>query len=265
MLGEGESQTHEAGENSPLQDSAATTWAQKQLSRARYFFSTTKYDLQRLSRIARFRLRALVLEVRALKNRALEDRVLADRTVKLRFPSSTFVAVAILLIVLVFVFSITGRHTSQVVAATSQTQIQAAMLAPPSHQPQELPQPSRRLEYQSSHMQVTDPAMSSALRNLSRYEIAGVQRQAEYGDDDAAFLLGMAYETGYLVPQNCEKAAQWVTQSANEGNTFAQYNLGLRYRLGDGVPINQDTGTSWLRKAAAQKYSPAELALGSSP
>jgi TPR repeat protein len=114
-------------------------------------------------------------------------------------------------------------------------------------------------------MQVTDPAMSSALRNLSRYEIAGVQRQAEYGDDDAAFLLGMAYETGYLVPQNCEKAAQWVTQSANEGNTFAQYNLGLRYRLGDGVPINQDTGTSWLRKAAAQKYSPAELALGSSP
>jgi Sel1 repeat len=264
MPKEGESQTSEAGENSPLPDSAATSWAQRQLSRARYFFSTTKYDLKRLSRIAKFRLRGFILEVRSLKDRVLEDRVLADRTVKLRFPYSTFIAVAILLIVLVFVFSIIGRHTSEVVAATS-TREAAPMPAPASRQPQELPQPPGRPEYQSSHIQVTDPAISSALRNLSRYEIAGLQRQAEYGDDDAAFLLGMVYETGYLVPQNCAKAAQWVTQSANEGNTAAQYNLGLRYRLGDGVPINQDSETSWLRKAAAQKYSAAERALASSP
>jgi TPR repeat protein len=86
-----------------------------------------------------------------------------------------------------------------------------------------------------------------------------------YGDDSAALLLGMAYETGHLVPQNCVKAGEWITQAANEGNAAAQYNLGLRYRHGDGEPVNQEVGARWLRKAAAQKYSQAQLALESVP
>ena len=114
-------------------------------------------------------------------------------------------------------------------------------------------------------MQVTDPVMSSALRTLSRYEMAGLRRRAEYGDDAAALLLGMAYETGHLVPQNCAKAGEWVSKSASEGNAAAQYNLGLRYRDGDGVPVNQDVGAGWLRKAASQKYAQAQLALESVP
>jgi TPR repeat protein len=114
-------------------------------------------------------------------------------------------------------------------------------------------------------MQVTDPAASSALRTLSRYEIAGLRRRAVYGDDGAAFLLGMAYETGHLVPQNCDKAGEWITKSANLGNAAAEYNLGLRYRQGDGEPANQEVAAQWLRKAAAQKYSQAQLALESVP
>jgi hypothetical protein len=55
-------------------------------------------------------------------------------------------------------------------------------------------------------MQVTDPAISSELRTLSQYEIAGLRRGATYGDDSAALLHRMAYETGHLVPQNCVKA-----------------------------------------------------------
>jgi uncharacterized protein len=104
-------------------------------------------------------------------------------------------------------------------------------------------------------MQVTEPAMSSALRNLSRYEIAGLRRRAVYGDDSAALLLGMAYETGYLVSQNCIRAGEWVTQSANEGNAAAQYNLSLRNRQGDGEPVNQEVAVTWLRKAAHKAHS----------
>ena len=74
-------------------------------------------------------------------------------------------------------------------------------------------EPSRSLHQRVSpgppatltHMRVTDPVMSKALDALSRYEIAGLRRQALYGDDSAAFLLGMAYETGHMVPQNCAK------------------------------------------------------------
>jgi GAF domain len=49
---------------------------------------------------------------------------------------------------------------------------------------------------QMSHMHITDRATENAVRTLSRYEMAGLRRRAEYGDDSAAFQVGMAYEIG---------------------------------------------------------------------
>jgi hypothetical protein len=111
-----------------------------------------------------------------------------------------------------------------------------------------------------SHKQITDPAAFFAVQQLSRYEIETLERQAKYGDDSAAFALGMAYEVGRFVPQNCSEAARWVTSAAKEGNAAAQYNLGLRYRDGDGVPANPALSANWLRKAAAHKKKHSSLA-----
>jgi TPR repeat protein len=108
-------------------------------------------------------------------------------------------------------------------------------------------------------MQTTDRPTEAAVEGLSRYEIAGLRRAAEYGDDEAAFQLGMVYEIGHGVRQSCSTAASWVAKAANEGNAAAQYNLWLRYRDGDGVAVNQEEGEKWLRKAVAQKYSEARL------
>ena len=195
-------------------------------------------------------------------------------------------AAAVVLIMAVFLFlTTTGGRRSKVAVATSGTSAAVNLRArsgtsSPDHRLTRdssgrttASEPSQGLHqgsgpvpaYPLSHMQVTDPAMLSALRDLSRYEIVGLQRQALYGDDSAALLLGMAYETGHLVPQNCVKAGQWVAKSANQGNAAAQYNLGLRYRHGDGEPVNQEVGARWLRKAAAQKYSQAQLAVGMVP
>lgn len=115
---------------------------------------------------------------------------------------------------------------------------------------------------QVSHLHVTDHATEAALRTLSRFELAGLRRQAEYGDDSAAFQMGMAYEIGRGVPQQCATAAQWVAKAARGGNTAAQYNLGLRYRDGDGLPRDEDEAVTWLQKAAAQHSSDAQVALG---
>jgi hypothetical protein len=112
-----------------------------------------------------------------------------------------------------------------------------------------------------SHLQVTDRATKDALRALSPYELAGLRRRADFGDDSAAFQLGMAYEIGRGLPQSCTTAARWVARAAGEGNAAAQYNLGLRYREADGVPPNADVAAKWLRKAAAQQGSNARLAL----
>ena len=113
----------------------------------------------------------------------------------------------------------------------------------------------------SSHEQITDVATSSVVEQLSSYEINGLRRQAKYGDDSAAFTLGMAYEVGRYVRQNCVEAARWVRTAAEAGNAAAQYNLGLRYRDGDGVSADLHESEKWLRKAAAHRNPEAKLAL----
>jgi len=109
-----------------------------------------------------------------------------------------------------------------------------------------------------SHYRVTDSSVGHALANLSRFEIAPLERQATYGDADAALLVAMAYETGYELTQSCVKASQWVKVSAEGGNPAAEFNLGLRYLVGDGVSVNEAEGLKWLGKAAAHNYSEAE-------
>jgi hypothetical protein len=121
------------------------------------------------------------------------------------------------------------------------------------------PAPFRSLA--SSHEQITDLAISSVVEQLSSYEINGLRRQAKYGDDSAAFTLGMAYEVGRYVRQNCAEAARWVRTAAEAGNAAAQYNLGLRYRDGDGVSADLNESEKWLRKAAAHRNPEARLAL----
>jgi hypothetical protein len=114
----------------------------------------------------------------------------------------------------------------------------------------------------TSHKRVTDSAAAAALRDLSRFEIPGLLRQARYGDDAAAFTLGMVYETGHGVPQDCAKAAHWVSEAASGGDAAAEYNLSLRYRDGDGVPPNAEESEKWRQKAAAKRYLQAQTIPG---
>ncbi len=120
---------------------------------------------------------------------------------------------------------------------------------------------SKAADLEGSHRQITDRAAEAYVSDMTRFEIAALRRRAEYGDDAAAFQLGMAYEIGHGVSQNCVKAAQWVMQSADDGNAAAEYNLGLRYRDGDGIDPDPQEANKWLRRAFAHKYSGAKVAL----
>ena len=184
--------------------------------------------------------------------------------VKLRMLSKAALPIAILMLVSVFAFLITGaNHPSNVVAANPATSV-GPNRVPGSEATSGLQQLSGlKPGAQLSHMRITEPALLFAVQNLSRYELAGLKREAAYGDDSAALLLGMAYETGHLVPQDCVKAGEWVAQSAEEGNAAAQYNLGLRYKQGDGVPVDRVIAAMWLRRAASQNDSRASLVLES--
>jgi TPR repeat protein len=117
---------------------------------------------------------------------------------------------------------------------------------------------------ETSHLRVTDTAESAVLDQMSRYEVRSMRREAEFGDETAALTLGMAYETGRGVPQNCREAARWVQLAAEDGNAAAEYNLGLRYLNGDGVREDRAEARKWIEAASQQGYTRATAALQSS-
>lgn len=124
---------------------------------------------------------------------------------------------------------------------------------------------STAVPIQTSHLQITDRETGATIADLSNYEVRNLRRAADYGDDEAALLLGMLYELGRGFPQSCSNAATWVTKAAENGNAAAEYNLGLRYRDGDGVGANIQQAENWLRKAAAHKNSNAGRVLTELP
>ncbi len=121
---------------------------------------------------------------------------------------------------------------------------------------QTTPAPAERAP--TSHREITDVSAAESLHNLTRYEIRTLERAAEYGDDDAAFQLGMAYETGYYIHQSCSNAAHWVEEAAESGNPAAAYNLALRYRTGDGLGADASAAEHWIEVATAHKYFPGK-------
>jgi hypothetical protein len=192
--------------------------------------------------------------------------------------------VAVLAIMLAFVFSLLGIHGPALTAVraadrgprmaiadppprddvgqsqSAATTDSADLGTMPLFKPPAL-EPPAGTELEPSHLRVTDAASSSLVEGLSRYEMQTVSRQAHYGDAVAALTLAMAYEIGRNVPQSCTEAAHWVAVAAEEGNSAAQYNLALRYVSGDGTPTNLDEARKWLKEAAAQGYQRARLTL----
>lgn len=171
-------------------------------------------------------------------------------------------AITVLAVMTIFVGLQAGvRHSQGHVNAASAPSVTTA--TPPTASSAAVKRVADPRPGPSSHLEITDTSVADTLHDLTRYEIMTLQRAAEYGDDDAAFQLGMAYETGYYLRQNCEKAAHWVKVAAESGNPGAAYNLALRYRTGDGLQADESAAAHWLAKASAQRYSPAKLAVAS--
>ena len=75
------------------------------------------------------------------------------------------------------------------------------------------------------------------------------QLEANQGNVEAQFDLGMMYYKGEGVRHDYTKAAQWFEKSANQGLAEAQYNLGVMYNKGEGVRQNKATAKEWFGKA----------------
>ncbi len=74
--------------------------------------------------------------------------------------------------------------------------------------------------------------------------------QAQQGDAQAQYKLGLAYHRGEGVPQDDAKAIYWWNLSARQGNVYAQHDLGLMYYKGQGVKKSLVRAHMWMHLAA---------------
>jgi len=84
------------------------------------------------------------------------------------------------------------------------------------------------------------------------FQISDLRTNAEQGDVEAQYTLGMLYYEGHGVRQDYATARHWWEQAAAQGHASAQYRLGVLYQKGRGVPQDAATAREWFEKSAVQ-------------
>jgi TPR repeat protein len=86
--------------------------------------------------------------------------------------------------------------------------------------------------------------------------------QAEQGNAEAQFTLGLSCSTGNGHAQDLPQAAQWYRLAADQNHTLAQFNLGLMFAGGQGVPTDHTAALHWINLAATSGDAGAQFYLG---
>jgi len=88
------------------------------------------------------------------------------------------------------------------------------------------------------------------------------QSQAERGDAEAQFALGLKFASAGPAVLDYSKAAHWYLLAANQHHALAQFNLGLMFADGQGVAQDDAKSLMWMRTAALQGDAGAQYHLG---
>jgi len=89
-----------------------------------------------------------------------------------------------------------------------------------------------------------------------------IQAQAERGNANAQFVLGLRYAISEGAAQDYGQAVQWYLKAAEQNHVLAQFNLGIMYAKGQGVPADDHQSAVWFDLAARQEDAGAEYYLG---
>ena len=83
------------------------------------------------------------------------------------------------------------------------------------------------------------------LGTLVAQDINTLKQQAQKGNAQAQFKLGLMYVLGQGVPQDDVEAVKWFRLAADQGDAYAQYSLGEMYTNGQGVPQDDVQAVKW--------------------
>lgn len=82
-------------------------------------------------------------------------------------------------------------------------------------------------------------------------------QQAEDGDVNAQYNLGIMFYNGEGVEKDYANAMHWFVMAANQGDAEAQFNLGIMIGRGEGVTKDPKVSRQWFEKAAEQGHPEA--------
>jgi len=103
----------------------------------------------------------------------------------------------------------------------------------------------------------------TALTNIATSQTFNETKEnAEKGNAEAQFNLGLMYAKGHGVAQDFAKAKAWFEKAAAQGLAEAQTTLGVLYVQGQGVAQDFGKARAWYEKAADQGYAEAQTNLG---
>ena len=97
-----------------------------------------------------------------------------------------------------------------------------------------------------------EPSNAASTKARGPINLPDLRRQAEQGNPDAQWNLGVRYHHGDGVPQNDAVAVQWFQRAAEQGYVLAQGALGADYWAGRGVPRNLSKSYFWSTLAMVQ-------------
>ena len=105
---------------------------------------------------------------------------------------------------------------------------------------------------------------ADGLYNDGQYQAAAAAygEAAAMNNPAAQYLLGRMYAKGEGVPQDPEKALQWIMKSAEQNYPAAQVDMGLRFLFGDGLSVDHEKAVVHFRRAADKEYVLAMYYLG---
>lgn len=86
--------------------------------------------------------------------------------------------------------------------------------------------------------------------------------QAERGEAQAQYQLGLNYRDGQLGARDPASAYAWLQRAADQGHTEAQYVLGTMHLIGQGALQSFPSAFEWFERAAQQNHAEAQFQLG---
>ena len=99
-------------------------------------------------------------------------------------------------------------------------------------------------------------------QKFSASDIRYIERQAQRGDADAQYSLGVLYAEGHSLEKDEAAAVEWFSSAARQEHPEATYNLAYSYFHGSGVSQNYELALRYAKDAANLGLAMADNLIG---